>query len=74
MSNFISILIVIAVARETFIWILKIVLYLFLSSVFLCKHQPVNDLYSSCFVISGYGEIIVFVKMAIPINEELSWF
>ena len=41
---------------------------------YLCKHQPAKELYSGCFVTSGYREIIIFVKMAIPMKYEVSQF
>ena len=42
----------------------------FISKLSLDKicQQPVNEIYSSCFVISGYREVIIFEKMAISMK------
>ena len=71
----ISKLIVIDVAREIVLWMDFLILYLFILFVdmwlrcfCLREHQSVNELYSGCFVISGYREIIIFAKMAIPMK------
>ena len=34
----------------------------------LCIYVKVNELYSGYFVVSGYREIIIFIKMAIPMK------
>ena len=61
---FITKLIVITVARIQFF-------YMWLHYLCLHKHQQVNKLYSGYFVISSYREMIIFVKMAMPIKQEL---
>ena len=40
--------------------------FMWLRSLGLYKHRSVNELYSNCFLMPSYREMIIFINMAMP--------